>query len=178
MSLGILHSYFQFTTFLLLLYNLPLSWSALISQASVTRVSNPPSLSTSAALYVYTNSTTGGFPGPKNTTLYYRPLYEKHYNSTPQFHNVTGKSVNPLIVALQGANLDQTTSAKRLVKRDLPVGTCAPGTPCTNGACCSNVSLYSKLSIRIIAHNSLRLVSVDILLINVAQLSASPTVMP
>lgn len=89
-------------------------------------------------------------PSEKNTTHYYKPLYEPHYNSTPKFQNVTGKSVNPVIVALQGANSpvapQPVTSSRRssLLKRDLPTGTCAPGTPCVNGACCSNVSYYTK----------------------------------
>jgi len=74
-------------------------------------------------------------PFAKNTTHYYPPLYKPHYNSTPKFQNVTGKTVNPLVVALQGANAESAaaqpvTRRNPLLKRDLPTGTCAPGTPC------------------------------------------------
>jgi hypothetical protein len=76
----------------------------------------------------------------RNTTHYYKPLYEAHYNSTPRFQNVTRKTANPLVIALQPAAGQAISARSVLMKRDLPTGTCAPGTPCINGACCSNVS--------------------------------------
>jgi len=143
------NSLHSFTILLFVLFNLPLFYCSSIPLVSSASASSAFSVSTSTASYSYmnnntsrlTNNTNGNLPGPKNTTHYYRPLYEPHYNSTPQFQNVTGKTVNPLIIALQGGEpLNSTVSARHLVKRDLPVGTCAPGTPCVNGACCSNVS--------------------------------------
>jgi hypothetical protein len=49
-----------------------------------------------------------------NVTLY-PPLYAKHSHSTPVFLNTSGKSVNPLIKALNTRDF--------LEKRDLPTGT-------------------------------------------------------
>ncbi|KAL2785261.1 hypothetical protein BJX66DRAFT_329388 [Aspergillus keveii] len=69
-----------------------------------------------------------------NNSAVYKPLYAVHSSLTPVFQNVSGQSVNPLVRVLQ----DSTKDARSLVKRDeLPVGTCAPGIPCVNGACCS-----------------------------------------
>ncbi|KAF9891872.1 hypothetical protein FE257_003357 [Aspergillus nanangensis] len=69
-----------------------------------------------------------------NNSAVYRALYTIHSDSTPVFQNVSGQSANPLVRVLQ----DSTNDALSLVKRDeLPVGTCAPGIPCVNGACCS-----------------------------------------
>lgn len=76
--------------------------------------------------------------GPQNASAFYPELYAVHSDSTPVFQNVTGKTANPLIRVLQGAGVNQV-----LEKRDngLPIGTCAPGTPCSNGACCSKVTM-------------------------------------
>ncbi|RAK98436.1 glycoside hydrolase [Aspergillus ibericus CBS 121593] len=77
-----------------------------------------------------------------NTSLgsTYRPLFALHSNSTPIFQNVTGQSVNPLVKALQP--IEGPSSHTTLQRReDLPTGTCAPGTPCVNGACCSNTGI-------------------------------------
>ncbi|KAL4770196.1 hypothetical protein BDW60DRAFT_224434 [Aspergillus nidulans var. acristatus] len=72
-----------------------------------------------------------------NTSAVYKSLYTRHSNSTPVFQNVSGQEANPLVRALQSPN--NSNGAHPLLKRDeLPVGTCAPGTPCVNGACCSN----------------------------------------
>ncbi|KAI9035631.1 uncharacterized protein KD926_003171 [Aspergillus affinis] len=69
-----------------------------------------------------------------NNSAIYKALYAAHSSSTPVFQNVSGQSVNPLVRVLQGLTKD----VRSLVKRDeLPVGICAPGTPCVNGACCS-----------------------------------------
>jgi hypothetical protein len=129
---------------------------ALVQQASTSATSVPSirassilSHSPSAAPFQLSNSTSGSLGAPKNTTHYYRPLYEKHFNSTPGFQNVTGKTSNPLIIALDGAKdpVEGTLAPRSLKKRDLPVGTCAPGTPCVNGACCSNVSEMNILNL-------------------------------
>jgi chitinase len=73
-----------------------------------------------------TNSTT---PLPLNGTERYAPLYEVHSNSTPKFINTTGETANPLIKVLRVKN-DAGISERSLglFKRDLPEGTCAPGT--------------------------------------------------
>src|SRR5437764_9832059 len=74
-----------------------------------------------------------------NTTAY-EALYQLHSNSTPIFNNVTGKSTNPLVIALlQTAN----NSLEQRSTSDQPAGVCAPGSPCTNGACCSNTGVCS-----------------------------------
>ena len=102
--------------------------------------------SSSTSTRGYNDTLTYARPLPKNTTRYYRPLYEPHYNSTPIYLNVTGKTVNPLVLAHQDAKplpIQPTTPKSPFSKRDLPTGTCAPGIPCTNGACCSNVSSTS-----------------------------------
>lgn len=98
---------------------------------------------------------------PNNGTALYPPLFELHSNSTPRFINTTGRTANPLIKVLQDKNQNDRkrslfgfSPSKRShhgsharfhhSKRDdgddwtLPEGTCAPGTPCVNGACCSN----------------------------------------
>ena len=83
------------------------------------------------------NST--AFRRPKNRSERYLPLFEVHSNSTPRFINTTGKTANPLIKVL--LHEPDTTISERgleLFRRDLPEGTCAPGTRCVNGACCSN----------------------------------------
>ncbi|KAJ5421601.1 glycoside hydrolase [Penicillium cf. griseofulvum] len=73
----------------------------------------------------------------QNGSTIYRPKYEVHSHSTPRYENITGVTSNPMIRALQSTN-----SSHGLHKRadnGLPIGTCAPGTPCSNGACCSKV---------------------------------------
>ncbi|KAF2008423.1 glycoside hydrolase family 18 protein [Aaosphaeria arxii CBS 175.79] len=73
---------------------------------------------------------------PKNATLY-SPLFEKYSNSTPRFHNVSQVNSNSLYVALAGKTTDITILEKRQSgDNGLPVGMCAPGAPCVNGACC------------------------------------------
>ncbi|KAL4860567.1 hypothetical protein BDV12DRAFT_191629 [Aspergillus spectabilis] len=70
----------------------------------------------------------------RNNSAVYKALYSVHSSSTPVFQNVSGQSVNPLVRVLY----DSTKDVRSLVKKDeLPVGTCAPGIPCVNGACCS-----------------------------------------
>lgn len=74
-----------------------------------------------------------------NSSSIYRSLFTPHSNSTPVFQNITGLTVNPLVKALQPVH------GQRLIRRQsngLPEGTCAPGTPCYNGACCSKVRDY------------------------------------
>jgi hypothetical protein len=77
---------------------------------------------------------------PKNGTLY-SPLFEKHSNSTPKYRNESQTNNNPLYVALAGKDTDGTSLKKRQSgDNGLPVGMCAPGAPCVNGACCGQVS--------------------------------------
>lgn len=84
---------------------------------------------------------------PHNTSAVYKSLYTLHSNSTPVFQNASGQEANPLVRALQSPNSSTGAQSHALFKRDeLPVGTCAPGTPCANGACCSNVSRVDILS--------------------------------
>lgn len=66
---------------------------------------------------------------PTNGTERYTPLYEVHSNSTPKFINTTGETANPLIKVLREKN-EAGISGRSLglLKRDLPEGTCAPGT--------------------------------------------------
>lgn len=76
---------------------------------------------------------------PKNATLY-SPLFDKHSNSTPRYRNESQVNSNPLYIALAG----KATNIENLAKRQsgdngLPVGMCAPGAPCVNGACCGQV---------------------------------------
>ncbi|ORY13819.1 hypothetical protein BCR34DRAFT_662986 [Clohesyomyces aquaticus] len=85
------------------------------------------------------NATNFTNPLPRNGSERYQPLFEVHSNSTPKFINSTGETANPLIKVLQEKNSPGISGRSlALFKRDLPEGTCAPGTPCVNGACCSN----------------------------------------
>ncbi|KAL5340440.1 hypothetical protein BJX70DRAFT_396691 [Aspergillus crustosus] len=69
-----------------------------------------------------------------NNSAVYKALYAVHSSSTPVFQNVSGQSANPLVRVLQ----NPTKDVRSIIKRDeLPIGTCAPGVPCVNGACCS-----------------------------------------
>jgi chitinase len=76
----------------------------------------------------------------QNITLF-QPLFPKHTNSTPRYQNLTGVTVNPLVKALH--NLDTPSDLHRRQSGDngLPIGMCAPGTPCSNGACCSSTGI-------------------------------------
>jgi hypothetical protein len=90
-----------------------------------------------------TNSTSHRLP--KNGTELYLPLFEVHSNSTPRFINSTGETANPLIKALQDKNRHNKrhihSHMRTRAASDLPEGTCAPGTPCVNGACCSKTGI-------------------------------------
>jgi chitinase len=82
-----------------------------------------------------------------NGSALYLPLFERHSNSTPIFINSTGETANPLIKALQGKdkknNKRNVYSPLHAIRDDWvrPEGTCAPGTPCIEGACCSKTGL-------------------------------------
>lgn len=69
-------------------------------------------------------------PPIKNNQTLLKPLFIRPSNSTPRFLNLTHQSANPLVKA---APLLETRAAA--ADGD---GTCAPGSPCTNGACCSS----------------------------------------
>lgn len=79
-------------------------------------------------------------PVPKsaNRTLY-KALYQKPSNSTPRFLNLTHHEVNPQRLAAAGEHSNSPRSLDLLKRQSGPsgTGTCAPGTPCSNGACCS-----------------------------------------
>lgn len=71
----------------------------------------------------------------QNATLY-RPLFEKHSNSTPVFGNTHG--LLPKFANSSAAQFNLTSSSVNLrMVQDLLEGQCAPGIPCTNGACCN-----------------------------------------
>ncbi|KAK5654286.1 hypothetical protein OQA88_7463 [Cercophora sp. LCS_1] len=91
---------------------------------------------------------------PKNSSSTLRPLYKAYSSNTPVFQN------EDLIRKLstedrKGVSLDSKAndppaagagdgSLVSLFKRDdLPIGTCAPGIPCSNGACCSDTGVCS-----------------------------------
>lgn len=68
-------------------------------------------------------------PIQHNQTLL-KSLFTRPSNSTPRFLNLTQQTANPLVKV---APLLGTRAAA--ADGD---GTCAPGSPCTNGACCSS----------------------------------------
>lgn len=89
---------------------------------------------TSSALTSSTTSTSAVAVSNLNGSAIYSPLFAQHSLDTPRFINVSQQTVNPLVRAALGLT--------KLSRRDasaLPEGACAPGTPCVNGACCSNV---------------------------------------
>lgn len=91
--------------------------------------------SNNSSTQTFTNATSG------NVTLF-QPLFPAHSNSTPRFRNVSGVTANPLIQVLNKLQPSNDTLTKRQsTSNGLPTGTCAPGTPCSNGACCSNVRI-------------------------------------
>ncbi|KAK8067767.1 glycoside hydrolase family 18 protein [Apiospora saccharicola] len=84
-------------------------------------------------------------PLPRNSSSTIKALYQAYSDKTPKFQN------QPLIQFLSDhpdARLDRMSpnSLSLLEKRQsngLPEGVCAPGQPCTNGACCSNTGVCS-----------------------------------
>lgn len=80
-----------------------------------------------------------GLGQARNGSNIYPAKFGVHSASTPRFENVTEVSANPMIKALQHQTPANNTGLQRRAALDLPTGTCAPGTPCSNGACCSNV---------------------------------------
>ena len=84
-------------------------------------------------------ASTNGTAAPKNATLF-KAAYAKYNPLTPVYRNVSGVTVNPLIEVLNANNNDTSLSKRQNWDNGLPEGTCAPGTPCSNGACCSSVS--------------------------------------
>ena len=99
-----------------------------------------------------TVSVATGLALPKNGSELYAPKFAAHDPKTPKFINSTQKNVNPLFSAAQGINgqslppptPDRSLGARQTASSVLPVGACAPGTPCVNGACCSEVSPSSN----------------------------------
>ena len=79
---------------------------------------------------------------PKNSSSALPPLYEAYSKNKPKFQNealIRQFSEHP---KQRLDHLDHAGSGS-LRKRDLPVGTYAPGVPCTTGACCSNTGVCS-----------------------------------
>jgi hypothetical protein len=97
--------------------------------------------STFGALSFAQSSTITNPSVPSNSSVVYQAIYQPHSNSTPLFHNLTGQNANPLITALLASN---GSLERRALMNDQPAGVCAPGSPCTNGACCSNTGLDSR----------------------------------
>ncbi|KAJ6133731.1 class V chitinase [Penicillium sp. IBT 18751x] len=79
----------------------------------------------------------------RNSSKALLPLFRPYSPDTPVFEN------QKLLKDLAGkskSSIYKTSNSDRglLSKRDsLPTGTCAPGTPCINGACCSNTGVCS-----------------------------------
>lgn len=71
-----------------------------------------------------------------NETLY-KPRFKPPSKSTPRFVKDADISVagRPLLY----------NSHKFATTGDLPIGTCAPGIPCVNGACCSKARLFDSI---------------------------------
>ena len=97
-----------------------------------------------AGLLLVSQLTTGATSQVQNGSSIYKARFEVHEESTPRYQNVTGRTANPMVRALLPVNSSDSSLHKR-ADNGLPTGTCAPGTPCSNGACCSNVS-QSELS--------------------------------
>ncbi|KAK4870248.1 hypothetical protein LT330_005302 [Penicillium expansum] len=71
---------------------------------------------------------------PKNSSSALPPLYEAYSKNKPRFQNealIRQFSEHP---KQRLDHLDHDAGSGSVRKRDLPVGTCAPGVPCTNGA--------------------------------------------
>ena len=66
-------------------------------------------------------------PKQLNQTTY-KALFQPPSNSTPRFVNSTGDNVNAQF------RIRNTLNGQAAAQGE---GTCAPGSPCTNGACCS-----------------------------------------
>jgi len=164
------HSYTLFLSFLLLYFlpfastetSLTVTLAAISGKTTIQsatpsfNIESTTTTSPNNGTFTFSNGTLGSLAELKNTTPHYLPLYQPYFNSTPVFHNVSGITVNLQIVVLNAASEDTpaavrdtsitengiTPRFRGLLKRHsaLPAGTCALGTPCTNGACCSNVT--------------------------------------
>ncbi|EFQ96937.1 killer toxin alpha/beta [Nannizzia gypsea CBS 118893] len=81
-------------------------------------------------------------PLPRNSSKALAALFQAYSPDTPVFLN--HELANRL--ASNGTHSSQMSlNGKDVVldKKALPLGTCAPGTPCTNGACCSKTGVCS-----------------------------------
>ncbi|KAJ5779984.1 glycoside hydrolase, partial [Penicillium paradoxum] len=76
----------------------------------------------------------------QNGSSIYEARVAIHDPSTPLYENLTGISANPMVKALQSVNFS-SSGLQRRADNELPTGTCAPGTPCANGACCSKTGV-------------------------------------
>jgi hypothetical protein len=119
------------------------------------RTSSSSSSSSSVAVTVNTTSTSTvtvsaaastQAPPPRNGSEIYRAKFPAHNPKTPKFTNATHTNVNPLWKAAYGMHGGPAGKhhphgniTARQGQTALPVGACAPGTPCVNGACCSKV---------------------------------------
>ena len=113
------------------------SFSALL-QLSVLLILLTPSVEASTAGERENKPHVNSGSKVANKTLY-KPLYHKPSNSTPRFLNLTHKEVNPQRVAAAKKHDHRPRSVDLFKRQSGPsgTGTCAPGTPCSNGACCS-----------------------------------------
>jgi hypothetical protein len=81
---------------------------------------------------------------PNNGTAKYKPLFAAYSKDTPRFKNVTQVNVNPLFRAAhtsKGAGHAGKVNTRQLDWGPGGEGTCAPGTPCANDACCSSTGI-------------------------------------
>jgi hypothetical protein len=79
----------------------------------------------------------------KNSSSALPPLYQPYSKNRPKFEN---EALLRQLSQHPGERIDILDSGScsgSLRKRDMPIGTCAPGVPCTNGACCSNTGVCS-----------------------------------
>ncbi|KAK7962737.1 uncharacterized protein PG986_003562 [Apiospora aurea] len=84
------------------------------------------------------SNATAPHQSPRNGSEVYKARFASYDKDTPIFQNISGQSANPAVKAL----LKQEHQRHGLVRRDeLPIGACAPGTSCTNGACCSKTGI-------------------------------------
>ena len=117
----------QSLTWISLLYIFVVIHSLIHASTASTRHSNSHTLPASIS------------PHATNKTLY-KPLFQKPSNSTPRFLNITHREVNPQRLAAAGTHNHKPRSVDLFKRQSGPsgTGTCAPGSPCSNGACCSS----------------------------------------
>lgn len=76
--------------------------------------------------------------GPIANQTLYKPLFPKHSNSTPKFNpdKLPVRPSAPSNARVAGA-ASSDTGTSPVYRLQQEEGTCGPGMPCVNGACCS-----------------------------------------